>query len=506
MQSKPSALIASNQGMLLWLFGLLPFVVMHTVSAIYIQVRGITPNQIGLSALGYFLGLISSIILLPLIETKISNQQPSGKYWHLLMLAILLLPGGFSLLALVVMEQPHVGNYFLNVFQPFLWALLLPVAFRLFFHPILTGMHGLFFGVVSATGHLCLAFLNPIINLESASSQLLSTSIGNPYLSFLNVTRSIFGIAFALIAWWFISFDAAESSNQTNSCALNNEDLQKNARPPIAALWPFLLPLTVCFFLYGFPSQRHYELPNIHQFNAGYMHIGLAILSLAIGFIITKKGIPALKIIIKTSLLFLVLTSLIFYFFEFPPLAHIVNFLYDASNQILLFSATLVCGYTFLQNRSSSLAVAIFLFSASAPILGVLLEKYFPVGLPTNIVISVLLAGCALSAWFSDRFFVLLMAIPQEKILDNSTQENTPTHTQKYTTENLSRFAALHKLNNREIQIMELLLRGLTSLEMVEIVGLKQSTVRTYTQNLLKKTGTNSRLELVAIFMTWPDK
>ena len=121
--------------MLLWFLGLLPFVVMHTVSAIYIQVRGVIPSQMGLSALGYFLGLICSAMFLPFVESKITKQEHSGKYWNLVMLAILLLPGVFSLIALLVVQNPHVGNYFLNIFQPFLWALLLPVAFRLFFIP-----------------------------------------------------------------------------------------------------------------------------------------------------------------------------------------------------------------------------------------------------------------------------------------------------------------------------------------------------------------------------------
>ena len=113
-------------------------------------------------------------------------------------------------------------------------------------------MHALFFGVITATGHLCLAFFVPIINLESISPPLLSGAAENPYLSFLNITRSIFGIAFGLIAWWFISFDTAGSSVKTSTTALKSEDPQPSAWGPTASLWPFLLPLTVCFFLYGF--------------------------------------------------------------------------------------------------------------------------------------------------------------------------------------------------------------------------------------------------------------
>ncbi len=373
-------------------------------------------------------------------------------------------------------------------------------------------MHGIFFGVVTATGHLCLAFFVPIINLEIASSQALSGVTGNSYLSFLNITRSIFGIAFAIIAWWFISSDAADSSVQTNS-ALKSENPIKYGWAPDTSLWPSLLSLSICFFLYGFLSQRHYEPLNVQQLNSGYMHLGLAILSLAAGFVVTKHGIPALKKIINAALLFLVFTTVCFYFFESPLVIQVIHFLYDASNQMLFFSMTLVCGYVFLQNRNSSLMVVASLFSASAPILGVLLEKYALLRLPTIVVICVLFAGCALSAWFVRRFFPLLIAISQEADLASSqndalasSQEATSAGPQKYTADDLKHFAARHKLNNREIQVLEMLLRGLTSLEMVDVIGLKQSTVRTYTQNLLNKTGTNSRLELVSVFLSSPNK
>ena len=234
------------------------------------------------------------------------------------------------------------------------------------------------------------------------------------------------------------------------------------------------------------------------------MHLGLAILSLAAGFIVTKQGLSALKGIINTGLLFLAATSLVFYCFEVPPFLYITNFLYDASNHLLLFSATLVCGYAFLQDRNSSLTVVISLLAASAPILGVLLEKYFFLRLPTNAMIGVLLVGCVLSAWFVHRFFPLLIAA--QPVLPSIIEEAASTGIQKYSPEDLKHFAARHKLNKREIQVLEMLLRGLTSVEMVEAIGLKQSTVRTYTQNLLKKTKTNSRLELVTVFLTQPDK
>ena len=505
MQSKPYSLISLNKGQLLWFLGLFPFVVMHNVSAMYIQVRGVASAQFGLSALGYFLGLICSATLLPFIEAKIANKERSGRYWHLAVLVILVFPGVFSLIAPLVMEDPHVGHPFLNTFQPFLWALLLPVAFRLFFHPILAGVHGLFFGVVTAAGHLCLAFLIPIIYLHSGSAQILSGTTGSIYLPFLNITRSVFGVAFALIAWRLISFDAAGRADQQVDSSLKINNFSKITGALRVSSFYFLLPLTACFFLYGFLNGRLSGELSMQQLNFGYMHLGLAMLSLLLGFAVTNYGTGVIKKIMIASLLCLVACALCFYFFAASPLSYAIPFLYTVSYKMLHFSVVLACGYIFLQNRNASLTVVAPMLAVSASIPGSLLGKCFLLNLPTIAAICVFCAGCVLSILFVYRFFPLPITVLPEVIPD-TIQETVPEGIQKYTPEGLKRFATLHKLNNREIQILEMLLRGLTSIEMVEIVGLKESTVRTYTQNLLKKTGTNSRLELVTVFLTSPGR
>ena len=107
-------------------------------------------------------------------------------------------------------------------------------------------------------------------------------------------------------------------------------------------------------------------------------------------------------------------------------------------------------------------------------------------------------AVCMALILFVHRIFPLLRLAPQAKSTLGSNDQMSQD-------EMMQHFSALHKLRNREVQIMKMLLNGLSSGEMVEILGLKESTIRTYTQALLKKTGTNSRLGLVAAFLAFKD-
>ena len=59
-------------------------------------------------------------------------------------------------------------------------------------------------------------------------------------------------------------------------------------------------------------------------------------------------------------------------------------------------------------------------------------------------------------------------------------------------------FAKVHKLSGRERDVMELLMRGCSTEKMATSLALRESSVRTYVNSLLRKTGTGSRLNLVA--------
>ncbi len=475
-----NVLSSSNRTQVLWLLGLIPFIIMHNISAVFIELRGVIPEQSGLAVLGYFLGLVSSALLLPTFEHNIAKGGGSSKVWSIALLVLLLLPGFFSFILPLVGENTYKGNSFINIFQPFLWALLLPVAFQLFFHPILNGLHGIFFGIVAAVGHLCWVLLIPIITLSASAPDTAESS----YLPFLNTIRCIFGIAFALIAWWLMVHSG-----------LRKEDNSCTSTPHPVGLGVFLLSLTVCFLLYGIMNTVVFTQFGLHTINLGYMNLGLALLLLLIGFGVTHYGNNVIKQLMVGAFVGVATAPLLLYLFPSSSLSALLHYVYVASYHVILFLGTLVCGYFTLQANRKVLSIAIVLPVLSSAIFGSFLAKRFFSELllsPQFFVCFYAVLHIAI-AIFIGRYFSLFKVLPTA----TDEVEKTP---KKYNAEMIQTFSARHKLRGREIQIMEMLLQGLSTVEMVNLLGLKNSTIRTYTQTLLKKTGTTSRLGLVAAF------
>lgn len=498
MQSKNNLLLP-NKRKILWFLGLIPFVVMHNISAVFIEVRGVVLEHLGFSALGYFLGLASSAFMLPIFERNIAKKKANGKIWCLIFLLILLLPGFFSLLVPFFVDNPYTDNRFINTLQPFLWALLLPVAFKLFFHQALAGLHGILFGMVVAIGHLFWALLIPIISRSENNIQMLSASVGNVYLPFLNTTRCIFGIAFALIAWQLIVSSTTHSPEQKD-VQETFSDHQESPKLSESVFWSLLLSVAGCFFLSGIIKYIYAEQLILRQLNLGYLHLILALLFLFIGFWVTNSGSRSLKTLMTAALLCLAITPFLLYLFPFSPLSYVLPFLYATSHQIAIFSGFLFFGYFTIQFNCKALTVASILFAMSSSIFGNLFAiHFFPIPFMPHIFFAcIFFAVCMALILFVHRIFPLLRLAPQAKSTLGSNDQMSQD-------EMMQHFSALHKLRNREVQIMKMLLNGLSSGEMVEILGLKESTIRTYTQALLKKTGTNSRLGLVAAFLAFKD-
>ena len=475
----------ANRKQMLWFLGLIPFVVMHNISAVFIELRGVIPGQLGLVALGYFLGLASSALLLPVFEHNIAQRDARRKVWSIALLVVLLLPGLFSLIVPLVCEGAYSGNLFINTFQPFLWALFLPIAFQLFFHPILNGLHGVLFGIVTAVGHLCWALLLPIISISASKVHVFSITPENMYLPFLNTVRCIFGIAFALIAWQLSTYPRAPKVERANT----------HESAPLA-FWPFLLVVALCFFLYGFISTALSEHLPLREVHLGYMHLGLALLFLLIGFWVTHRNAGILKKLIVAAFLGLATIPLLLYFVPYTPLSHALHYVYVTSYQVLLFAGTLVCGYFTLQSNRTRVSVALILSVLSSAILGRFLGSYLSPQWPFSpfaLVCMSTVVHMALAP-FARNVVLLLRLTPLPSGTSNN--DRMTRHI-----EMMQNFSKIHQLKRREVQIMEMLLQGHSTAEIVELLGLKESTVRTYIQTLLRKTETTSRLGLVAAFL-----
>ncbi len=60
-------------------------------------------------------------------------------------------------------------------------------------------------------------------------------------------------------------------------------------------------------------------------------------------------------------------------------------------------------------------------------------------------------------------------------------------------------FAVHHSFTPREVEVLVLLCRGASRMEIEQQLGIKESTLRPYVSRMLKKSGTNTRTELVVL-------
>ncbi len=507
MQPPVQPSISFNKEQLLRFFGLIPFVVIHNVSAIFFQVRGVAPEQLGFSAFGYFMGLACSAFMLSALERNAIKEGVAGKVWRAALLLGMLFPAFFSTLVPFIVEDPFTGNPFLNTFQPFLWALFLPIAFRLFFHPVLAGFHCIFFGLVAAVGHLCWALLMPA-SMYGISGQAVSAGVESTYLPFLNIMRCTFSVVFAIIVWKIASLAAKVATEQRRRGEVPLLLRQRTQSIPVSVFWSFLLPLSICFFLNGVLGYMFFGRLYVYQEHAAYMHLILAALFLVLGFYVSSKGNAALKSLTTITLLCFATSPLLVYFTSGSLPHHIIHVVYSISHQVLLFTGTLVCGLLAIHSNRPALIIPAVLFANSASIPGEFFARYLHSSLALSpfLLVFVYAVFCLVSIPLVRLVFPLAAltgAQPQQtkELLPNGATGGL-SQNHEDTSERMRDFAKLHKLRGREIQIMEMLLQGLSSGEMAESMDLKENTIRTYTQGLLKKTGTNSRLGLVAAFMS----
>ena len=486
MEAKKIYPASPSKVKVLIVLGLLPFIVMHNFSALFFRMRGVPQDELALSITGFFLGLTVSALALSILERKRIEDRAIGTVWRMGVLIILLFPAFSSLLLPFILAEPHIGSPTVNFFQPFLWALLLPVGFRLFFHPALAGVHCILFGIIMAVGHLCWAFLLPVLS---------NTQISAPTLAFLNIGRCFFGIAFAIIAWHLLVSPKIDEDIADRKGILLRQAKAYKVRA--ATLWSFFLPLCVCFLLSSVLGHRLFDVSFGHEAGVEYFHLVMALFFLFIGFVITSKGENFFKILIIVALLCFSTSALLLYFSPSSVLYKVVNFLYFSGYYTLLFAGFLVCGLFVVYNSRSSLIIPAVLFASSASIPGEFFGRY----VSSNLFLSpalfacIWLLVCLVSIPIMCQIFPLPAPLAQALSLKTA---NADESNQEYTVERIHNFTKGYKLKNRETQIMQMLLQGLSTSEMAKATNLKENTVRTYAQSLLKKTGTNSRLGLVA--------
>ena len=494
---QPHVQLTVAKGQLLRILGLVLFFAMHSISAVFFLALDIPSEHLYYYVALYFVGVLCGALMLPGIERLTTQSGRAGTLWRAVLLAVMLAPALAYLSAPLTASGALAVNQGLAIFHPFFCALFLPLALRLFFHPVLAELHGFFFGLAFAVGHLCWALLTAMFITPEVA--LLPGTFDNAYLPFLKIMHCTFNAGFAIVVWNVMRHDAQSKSRQPLQMPpLRQQDAHMAST---TALWPFLLPLFLCFLLNGLMGHTLFARLRMHGDHLEYMHLALAVFFLTTGFWVSSKGPGILRPLLGGSVLCVATAPLLFFVAPESTAHHLLYFAHFISSQAVIFSGTLVCGLLSLRCKHPALVACSVWLLSSASLLGCFFTNYAApaLSLPPFALVCIVAALCAFSAPLLYRMFSLPASLYSAPSLAKDGQDGKEDMAAR-----LVEFAARYKLNEREQQIMEMLLQGHSTSEMAERMYLKENSIRTYTQHLLKKTGINSRRNLVIALLSPP--
>ena len=461
MHQKGNNSISLNKNQLLGLLALVLFFATHNISSVFYQARGVVPEHFGLTVIGYYLGLLCSALTLDALERRMAHSSAACNFFRIGVPAILVFASLFCLVSPALTEGSFRGNRVLNTFQPFLWALFLPVAFRLFFQHVPARLQGLFLGLAMGVGHLCWALLTPLAHSPEAVTITASGVPVNSYLPFMNSARSIFGIAFAIVAGLLLS--QAGSNSFTHGPQPAAEHI-----PPVSfapRFWNLLPPLAMCFFLNGLLGYLFFARLRAHGMFPEYMHLGLMLFFPLMGLLCSRKG---------DRVLFYLLAAAVFAFTTsplltvFPSESHGYQAIFLACNighQILSFSGTLVCGRFATTGKHPALTASSVWICSGIAIPATLLAK---AGLPDLAVSPFVYTGLLLILFVAGmRLLRRVFPLPKPE----RPEDECPTLPKP------QRAPVESPLSARETDMMVLAVQGKSNAAIAEEMGLALSTV-----------------------------
>lgn len=461
MYQNDNKTVSLNKNQLLGLLALVLFFATHNISSVFYQVRGVAPEQFGLTVIGYYTGLLCSALTLDALARRMAHSSVARTFLRIGVPTVLVLASLFCLASPSLTDGSFRGNRVLNTFQPFLWALFLPVAFRLFFQHVPARSQALFFGLAVGVGHLCWALLTPLVHSPDAVAVTASGVTANSYLPFMNSARSVFGLGFAIVAALLLS--------QTGDTSPNHEP-QHIAEPTPSApfpsrFWNLLPPLALCFFLNGLLGYLFFARLRAHGMFPEYMHLGLMLFFPLMGLLCSRKGDKVLLYILTAAVLAFITSPLLTILSTESPWYQAIFLACNVGHQMLAFGGTLVCGRFAEAGARPALTASSVWICSGVAIPAMLLAK---AGLPNLTVSPFVYAGVLLILFVAGiRLLRRVFPLPMP---DNPDKEDTTLPKPHQTLAELP-------LTPREKDMMALAVQGKSNAAIAEDMGLALSTV-----------------------------
>lgn len=468
------------------------FPILNTGSTL-LMLHRLTPDEQSIALSGYLLGVIISAAALTCIERRVISTPHAAPFW-----------GGVIAIyiAVIAITAPPTlfwcpwfyEGFWLIFVQLVIWAMLWPLMYRLFFLSVPPYSQGFSLGSALATGH---AFWAMIILILVEVYPHAPPGSATRYGMLLHCSRSLLSLAFAYIVWrLFRTLPELLSKGQAR-LADRKQHLKSVGSPDIAAstiLLRLLLPLTITCFVNGASYLIILPYFNIKEAYPEYTQLAFLLLFSFTSFLLYRYGNKILKFLfIGGTLLCLPVPWLL----TLPPPGWLYQIVLVASiigYQIQLFSGMLLTGNLAFRCVFPALSTAALLICVSSAMLaGSLFQSYVQPLLPNPPIVTFMVCTLLCLASIPAAYRAL-----HEINMDDNPPVAPALPIVRDIAQAINTFSVEYKLSPREKEVLELLIRGLSTGAMADTLHLKENSVRFYIRTLLKKANVNSRIELVS--------
>lgn len=469
------------------------FYVVYNVGTVYFQARGAAGLGSPVLA-GCFAGMFIGAVWFGFLRAKNRLKRVEGQA---VLLCSLLLPSIFSQISFWV--DGYKGSFLINIIQPLLWLIPLPVALSFFCRHAPRRNQPLYMGMAISAGHLCWLLLTPLTSTASTPAPL-ELEMTERFLPLLGLVRNLAGVVLAFACWWLARMEAGLPAPKP---ATDNKTGSGDFAPVVTPtqLLQAALPFLGCFVLNGFAGYLFFPRITEHSANAEYAHLFLFVFFPVAGFFLARRGNAFLVRLLGVAVICMAAAPLLLEPRLPETLAPIAYVAGSCAEQIVLFcgvQASLRFAPAF--NFHPLCYVAVWIISAiSIPtrILGNWL-KISPSAPGFPILAGALLFCCAFSLLLFKRSLPSCALQPEQ-------DADLPPAAPLFFADNdkLHAFAAAFGLTNREKDVLCGIIAGRNRAGISASLGISDSTVKFHTGGLLKKTAQTNSRNLSHFFSLW---
>jgi len=466
------------------------FYVVFNMSTVFFQARG-AADLGGPALAACFSGMFIGALWFGALQAKERLQGVAGQA---VLLGTLLLPSIFSQISFWAVG--YKGNYVINIIQPLLWLMPLPVALSFFCRHAPRRAQPLYMGLAISAGHLCWLLLTPLTATANTPASL-ELEMTARFLPLLGLVRNLAEVIFALVCWMLVRTECRLPAPQ--SAPVRTESPEAVPSMPVGRLLRAALPFLCCFILNGFGGYIFFPRMAAHSANAEYAHLFLFLLFPVAGFFMARQGNAFLVRLLSAAVMCMAAAPLLLELRLPNAIAQTLYVAGSCAEQVVLFcgvQASLRFAPAF--NFHPLCYVAVWMISGIS-IPTHIFAKWINM-LPSDprfpLLAGVLLICCVYSLLQFKRALPAYVLEPKHSLAPSL-------EPQLASDDKLQAFVAFFGLTSREEEVLVGIIGGQNRAAISASLGISDSTVKFHPSGLLKKTAQTNSRNLSRYFNLW---